>query len=82
MTDKEKDDYDYCAHCNVEPPALKFKCPECKHNPDKEQIIIDGALAVCVGEVPVKNIREELDSDIKKWMEELSKRYEYNSITT
>ena len=42
----------------------------------------DGALAVCVGEVPVKNIREELDSDIKKWMEELSKRYEYNSITT
>ncbi|WP_289146979.1 hypothetical protein [uncultured Megamonas sp.] len=39
-------------------------------------------LAVCLGEVPVKNIREELDSDIKKWMEELSKRYEYNSITT
>lgn len=39
MTDK--DDYDYCAHCDVEPPALKFKCPECKHNPDKEQIIID-----------------------------------------
>lgn len=52
MTDKE--DYDYCAHCDVEPPALKFKCPECEHNPDnenfakginvphKEQIIIDG----------------------------------------
>ena len=42
MIDKDKDDYDYCAHCSVEPPALKFKCPECKHNPDKEQIMIDG----------------------------------------
>ena len=40
MTDKELKDY--CKTCNVEPPAMKFKCPECEHNPDKEQIIIDG----------------------------------------
>lgn len=40
MTDK--DIKDYCKNCDVEPPAMRFKCPECKHNPDKEQIIIDG----------------------------------------
>lgn len=40
MTDK--DIKDYCKNCDVEPPAMKFKCPECKHNPDKKQIIIDG----------------------------------------
>ena len=33
---------DYCKNCSVEPPAMKFKCPECEHNPDKEQIIING----------------------------------------
>ena len=33
---------DPCDKCNVEPPAMKFKCPEYEHNPDKEQIIIDG----------------------------------------
>ena len=38
----DKDIKDYCKTCNVEPPAMKFKCPECEHNPDKEQIIIDG----------------------------------------
>ena len=32
---------DYCKNCSVEPPAMRFKCPECEHNPDKEQIIID-----------------------------------------
>lgn len=36
MTDKELKDW--CKTCDVEPPAMKFKCPECKHNPDKEQI--------------------------------------------
>lgn len=40
MTDKELKDW--CKTCSVEPPAMKFKCPECEHNPDKEQIIIDG----------------------------------------
>lgn len=53
MTDKELKDW--CKTCNVEPPAMKFKCPECEHNTDnenifardinvsrKEQIIIDG----------------------------------------
>ena len=53
MTDK--DIKDYCKNCDVEPPAMRFKCPECEHNPDnennlakdinvphKEQIIIDG----------------------------------------
>lgn len=39
MTDKELKDW--CKTCNVEPPAMKFKCPECEHNPDKEQIILD-----------------------------------------
>ena len=39
MTDKELKDW--CKTCNVEPPAMKFKCPECEHNPDNEQIIID-----------------------------------------
>ena len=37
MTDKELKDW--CKTCNVEPPAMKFKCPECEHNPDNEQII-------------------------------------------
>ena len=37
MTDK--DIKDYCKNCSVEPPAMKFKCPECEHNPDKEQVI-------------------------------------------
>ena len=36
MTEKELKDW--CKTCNVEPPAMKFKCPECEHNPDKEQI--------------------------------------------
>lgn len=40
MTDKNIKDY--CKNCDVEPPAMRFKCPECEHNPDKEQIIIDG----------------------------------------
>ena len=52
MTDK--DTIDYCKNCDVEPPAMRFKCPECEHNPDnennlakdinvphKEQIIVD-----------------------------------------
>lgn len=39
-------------------------------------------LAVCIRKTPVKNVRDELDSDVKKWMEELNKRYEYNTITT
>lgn len=36
MADKELKDW--CKTCNVEPPAMRFKCPECEHNPDKEQI--------------------------------------------
>lgn len=53
MTDK--DIKDYCKNCNVEPPTMRFKCPECEHNlnnennfakdinvPHEEQIIIDG----------------------------------------
>ena len=38
----DKDVKDYCKTCNVEPPAMRFKCPECGHNPDNEQIVIDG----------------------------------------
>lgn len=34
MTDK--DEKDYCKNCSVEPPAMRFKCPECEHNPNKE----------------------------------------------
>ena len=33
-----RDTKDYCKNCDVEPPAMKIKCPECEHNPDKEQI--------------------------------------------
>ena len=40
MTDKELKDW--CKTCNVEPPAMRFKCPECENNPDKEQIMING----------------------------------------
>lgn len=52
MTDK--DIKDYCKNCDVEPPAMRLKCPECEHNSDKqifvkdinvsrkEQIMIDG----------------------------------------
>lgn len=60
MTDKEIKDY--CKNCDVEPPAMKFKCPECEHNPNnennfakdinvphKEQIMIDGVdVSVCI----------------------------------
>ena len=45
MTDKELKDW--CKTCNVEPPAMKFKCPECEHNPDKEQIINDVDVSGC-----------------------------------
>lgn len=34
MTDKELKDW--CKTCSVEPPAMRLKCPECEHNPDKE----------------------------------------------
>ena len=34
----DKDIKDYCKSCDVEPPAMRFKCPECEHNPDKKQI--------------------------------------------
>lgn len=40
MTDKELKDW--CKNCDVEPPAMKFKCPECEHSLDNEQMIIDG----------------------------------------
>lgn len=40
MTDKELKDW--CKTCDVEPPAMRFKCPECEHNTDKEQIMING----------------------------------------
>lgn len=47
MTDK--DIKDYCKNCDVEPPAMRFKCPECEHNPDKEPIMIDGVdVSECV----------------------------------
>ena len=36
MTDK--DIKDYCKNCDVEPPAMRFKCPECEYNPDKKPI--------------------------------------------
>lgn len=36
MTDK--DIKDYCKNCDVEPPAMRFKCPECEHNTDNENI--------------------------------------------
>ena len=39
MTDK--DIKDYCKNCSVEPPAMRFKCPECEHNPDKEKFAKD-----------------------------------------
>lgn len=46
MTDK--DIKDYCKNCSVEPPAMRFKCPECEHNPDREtnelHLIIDRLL--------------------------------------
>ena len=31
-----KNKKDHCTNCSVEPPAMKFKCPECEHNPDNE----------------------------------------------
>ena len=37
MTDKQI--IDPCAKCDVEPPALKFKCPKCEHNKENKQII-------------------------------------------
>lgn len=34
----DKDIKDYCKNCDVEPPAMRFKCPECEHNTDNENI--------------------------------------------
>lgn len=41
-----------------------------------------GGLAVCVRKTRAENVRDEIESDVKKWMEELNKRYEHNTITT
>ena len=41
MTDKQII-IDACDKCDVEPPALKFKCPTCEHNKENKQILIDG----------------------------------------
>lgn len=60
MTDK--DIKDYCKNCNVEPPAMRFKCPECEHNSDKEQIIIDG---VDVSECLFYQANFEEDYDVR-----------------
>ena len=75
MTDK--DIKDYCKNCKVEPPAMKFKCPECEHNPDNEnnlakdinvphkgQIIIDGVdVSGCL--FYQSNFEEDYDVRIK-----------------
>lgn len=37
----DKDIKDYCKNCDVEPPAMRIKCPECKHNPDNENLAKD-----------------------------------------
>lgn len=73
MTDK--DIKDYCKNCDVEPPAMRFKCPECEHNPNnennfakdinaphKEQIIING---VDVSECLFYQSNFEEDYDVK-----------------
>ena len=39
-------------------------------------------LAVCLRKTRAENVRDEFESDVKKWMEELNKRYEHNTITT
>lgn len=62
MTDK--DIKDYCKNCDVEPPAMRFKCPECEHNTDKEQIIIDGIdVSGCL--FYQSNFEEDYDVQIK-----------------
>ena len=38
-------------------------------------------LAVCVRETCAENVRDKLESDVKKWMEELDKRYVHNTVT-
>lgn len=38
----DKQIQDPCNKCDVEPPALKFKCPTCEHNKENKQILIDG----------------------------------------
>ena len=35
MTDKQI--INPCNTCDVEPPAMKFKCPKCEHNNDIEK---------------------------------------------
>lgn len=73
MTDK--DIKDYCKNCDVEPPAMRFKCPECEHNPNnennfakdinaphEEQIIING---VDVSECLFYQSNFEEDYDVK-----------------
>lgn len=60
MTDKELKDW--CKNCDVEPPAMRFKCPECEHNPDKEPIMIDDVdVSKCLRFVP--RYMEDYDID-------------------
>ena len=73
----EKDIKDYCKNCDVEPPAMMYKCPECEHNPDnennfvedinvprKEPIMVDGCnVSECL--FYQSNFEEDYDVKIK-----------------
>lgn len=73
-----KDIKDYCKNCDVEPPAMRFKCPECEHNPDNENNFAKD-INVPRKEQIIINLREKLieyNTRVKK-LEEKLKWYDH-----
>lgn len=66
MTDKQI--IDPCDKCDVEPPAMKFKCPKCEHNNDIEKI--EKSLLYIWSECVLEFVSAKQYKDIQKLFEE------------
>lgn len=74
MTDK--DIKDYCKYCSIEPPAMEFECPECKHNPDNENNLAKDINVSHKEQIIIDELRQEwekLENEIKKLRKKLRK---------
>lgn len=58
-----KDIKDYCKNCDVEPPAMRFKCPECEHNLNNENNFEKDI------NVPSKEIKDSLKNHSQNFSE-------------
>ena len=68
MTDKNIKDY--CKNCDVEPPAMKFKCPECEYNLNNENNFEKDI------NVPSKEINDSLKNQDKNFNEKFTQEKE------